>query len=301
MGEALWAVKHRPTTWEQVVGQPSIVSSLRDNNLQHLILHSPHCGVGKTTIAHILAKEHDCILHTYNASSKRTRGIEFVEEELLPLSRSGNFNQIFLLDEADQLTPAAQSALKGVIENACGYFILTCNDLSKIDTALKSRCTTFTFNPITENEMILRLTVIAEKENVMYQGNHIPMIARAHEGDLRSAINALQVYDGLYEHDCVRQQKWLDKLNRSRFDNETFLSHCFKEQDFELALSFANDKGGKPQDFVREVFRYAINSTAQVKSKVKVIDAAVVAERDFISGVDESIALTNFVRTLASA
>ena len=116
----VWSLKHRPT-FDEIVGQPHLDGV---NDKQHYIFYSPGAGTGKTSYAHGLANEWGYILHEYNASSKKTRGIEFVEEELLPMSRNGRYSQVFLLDEADQLTPAAQSALKGVIENAHGYLSL---------------------------------------------------------------------------------------------------------------------------------------------------------------------------------
>ena len=105
-------------------------------------------GTGKTTLAHIIANTLGWQLHKFNASSKKTRGIEFIEEYIIPMSRIGQWETIFFLDEADRLTPQAQDALKGVIEDAQGYFILTCNDISKVSPWLQSRCQVRTFEPI---------------------------------------------------------------------------------------------------------------------------------------------------------
>ena len=282
----VWALKHRPSI-DDIVGQDDIINAI-GNGMQHMIFYSPQAGTGKTSLAHALAKRHDMTLHIFNASSKKTRGIEFVEEELMPMSRTGNWKQIFLLDEADQLTPAAQSALKGVIENAHGWFILTCNDLSKVSIWLQSRCRVLKFNPISEEHMKQRLLTIAGKEGVEITPYHLSLIINNHKGDLRNSINALQAYTNSHE-----RNSFVLSLENEKFDVQQFLTLCFREKDFEESLKLL-DKDNK-RESIRAVFRFAMESNAKSPSKLKVIEAAVTSERDFIMGVDEDIILSNFV------
>ena len=190
---ATWATKYRPTSSDGLVGSALDMYRAFDN-IQHAILHSKEAGTGKTTLAHVLANEKGWPIHVFNASSKKTRGIGFVEEELLPLTRMGMKEQIILLDEADQLTPEAQSALKGVIENSQGYFILTCNDLSKVSKWLRSRCLDIPFYPIPKADILKRLEYICGAEHVVCTVSQLEMIADAHPGDLRNCINALQAF-----------------------------------------------------------------------------------------------------------
>ncbi len=296
----VWAVKHRPPL-DEIVGQDHVLNALtipvsvaknhspKHQPFPHMILYSPQAGTGKTSLAHSLCAEIGYTMHAYNASSKRTRGIEFVEEELLPMSRNGQDKQIFLLDEADQLTPAAQSALKGVIENACGIFILTCNDLSKVSTWLQSRCVVHTFKPIGEKDMAERLATIAGKEGVEITGSQMATIMLAHAGDLRAAINALQAF-----HGAVEKQIFLMSIGDKQFDSQGFLSLCFREKDFDVALKMFDGFPMRPT--IQKIFKYAINSTANTNSKLTVIEAAITAERDFVAGVEPNIILANFVR-----
>ena len=296
----VWAVKHRPLL-DEIVGQDHILNALtipvsvaknhspEHQPFPHMIFYSPQAGTGKTSLAYALCAEIGYVMHAYNASSKRTRGIEFVEEELLPMSRNGQDKQIFLLDEADQLTPAAQSALKGVIENACGIFILTCNDLSKVSTWLQSRCMVHTFHPISEEHMAARLATIAGKEGVEITGTQLGSIIIAHAGDLRASINALQAY-----HGAENKKQFILSIGDSKFDAQGFLSLCFREKAFDLALGMF--EGFQPRPTIQQVFHYAVNSTANTNSKLTVIEAAITAERDFVAGVEPNIILANFVR-----
>ena len=137
MKREIWWEKHRPHDLANFEGQEGLVAEIApilagEAPMQHFLFHSPEPGTGKTTLAYIIANTLGYQLHKFNASSKRQRGIEFVEEDVGPLSRLGIWETIFFLDEADRLTPQAQDALKGVIEDATGYFILTCNDLSQV-------------------------------------------------------------------------------------------------------------------------------------------------------------------------
>ncbi len=287
----LWAVKHRPSL-DEIVGQDRVLDAIP--SMGHMIFHSPEAGTGKTSLANALAERYDFVIHTFNASSKKTRGIEFVEEELLPMSRTGNWKQIFLLDEADQLTASAQSALKGVIENATGYFILTCNDLSKISTWLQSRCRVLHFKPIADGDMRDRLTIIAGKEGVEITDTQLDLIIEANKGDLRSAINCLQAYAGMDNGD-----KFLHSLLDDDFQPNLFLTMVFREKDYEEAYKCI--VGFDPRRSVRRVFLHAVDSNARTASKLAVIDASVTAERDFIAGVEPAIVIANFVRMCLDA
>lgn len=291
----IWSQKYRPKDLSDFVGQDSIVEATCRDRMNHHIFYSKQPGVGKTTLARILADYYDLQIHIFNASTKNMRGIEFIENEVLPMSRLGNYKQLFLLDEADQLTPAAQSALKGVIENSQGYFILTCNDLSKITPWLQSRCLVSVFKPIPADIIINRLKVIAAKEGCDVSPEHINKIAEIHEGDLRASINALQALDGL---DSDQRNNMINKMSESMAPNiPMFLRTCFRDKDLDEAMKYLD--GYDIRQAIREIFKYCMaDSKAATKSKMKVINAAVTAERDIINGVDESILTYNFVRLL---
>lgn len=282
----IWATEYRPTLGE-IVGQNDVLNAI--TSLQHFIFYSPQAGTGKTSVALAMAKDLGWPIHIFNASSKKTRGIDFVEEELLPMSRTGNSKQFFLLDEADQLTPAAQSALKGVIENSQGYFILTCNDLSKVSTWLQSRCRVMKFNPIEKKDIVTRLAIIAGKTGTIVTEGQLNLIADGHEGDLRNSINALQAFSVHPDPEA-----FVNGLVSQGLDAKHFLTLCFRENDYNLALK--ETYGLPAREVVKSVFDYAITSTAKVDSIMRIVDAAAITERDLIHGVNENIAIANFVR-----
>jgi len=269
-----------------------------DSNKQHYILYSPGAGTGKTSLAHALAEEWGYVLHEYNASSKKTRGIEFVEEELLPMSRNGRYTQVFLLDEADQLTAAAQSALKGVIENAQGYFILTCNDLSKISAYLKSRCRILEFLPITIEDMVDRLEVISGREGVEVRRSQLEIIAKIHKGDLRAAINLLQAFAQSENKDKFLIDAGVRVGGWDNWKGKEFLTLCFRDKDFEGGYKQLL-KETKPRQVIKTIFDTAMSSeTATPAQKMIVVKATINAERDFVSGVESKAIVGNFVREL---
>lgn len=291
----VWSQKYRPTRLQDIVGQHQLFSEFdsllhNHNNMQHYLFYSPEAGVGKTTLARIIAEQLGMQLFSYNASTKHERGIDFVENELLPMSRNGNYRQIYLLDEADQLTPAAQSALKGVIENAQGYFILTCNDLSKVSRWLQSRCRTLRFEPIPEDEVVNRLAHIAANEGVVLREQDLHTIAKAHKGDLRNSINALQAFAGLDEKDG---EGFLLSLAPQKIDANSFLKSCVAEGDYEKAITYIGDR--PIRQTINSIFSYAVDSKAKPAAKMRVIEAAVQSERDLLIGVDEDIVKHNFV------
>mgnify|MGYP003150078035 CR=1 FL=1 len=300
-----WAEKHRPETLDDIVGQSDVYSRLftqtqtgRENRLAtHWLFHSAEPGTGKTSAAIVMAKEAGWPIHIFNASSKKTRGIEFVEEQLLPMSRNGVREQVFLLDEADQLTPAAQSALKGVIENSQGTFILTCNDKSKISDYLLSRCETLIFKPISDEDAVSRLKHICGIEGVEISETNLYRICRNHKGDLRRSINALQAYHSIKLGQSAEfADTWLNGLEGRHFHSEAYLTLCFKEGDFEGATEMIRQATDPLRNIIRNIFTYAISSSASPDSKMKVVNAAITSERDLIAGVHEDIVGHNFVR-----
>ena len=201
----MWVEKYRPTKLSEIVNQTEIIGSLEalikdPTDMPHL-LFSGSAGVGKTTTALCLSRQ---ILGEYakdytlelNASDER--GIEMVRQKVKKFSRFAGMVdvpfKIIILDEADEMTSAAQTALRRIIEDTAEIcrFILIANNVSKIIEPIQSRCATFKFTSIPEEKVIARLEEIVKKEKVKVDKKGLKAIYEYSEGDLRHAINLMQ-------------------------------------------------------------------------------------------------------------
>ena len=201
----MWVEKYRPTKLSEIVNQTEIIGSLEalikdPTDMPHLMF-SGSAGVGKTTTALCLSRQ---ILGEYakdytlelNASDER--GIEMVRQKVKKFSRFAGMVdvpfKIIILDEADEMTSAAQTALRRIIEDTAEFcrFILIANNISKIIEPIQSRCATFKFTTVPEEDVITRLEEIAKKEKVKTDKKGLKEIYDYTEGDLRHAINLMQ-------------------------------------------------------------------------------------------------------------
>jgi len=201
----MWVEKYRPMKLSEIVNQTEIIGSLEalikdPTDMPHL-LFSGSAGVGKTTTALCLSRQ---ILKEYttvctlelNASDER--GIEMVRQKVKKFSRYAGMVdvpfKIIILDEADEMTSAAQTALRRIIEDTAEIcrFILIANNVSKIIEPIQSRCATFKFTTVSEEDVITRLEEIAKEEKVKTDKKGLKEIYEYTEGDLRHAINLMQ-------------------------------------------------------------------------------------------------------------
>lgn len=297
----IWAEKYRPKELHEVLAQDSVVSEMKsivngDAPMQHYLFHSPEPGSGKTTVGRVMANELGYQLHEFNASTKKQRGIDFVEDDIAPMSRIGQWETIFLLDEADRITPTAQDALKGVIENAQGYFILTCNDLNKVSPWLKSRCQVRTFTPIPDGEVYDRLAFICVQE----AADHIVeadlmVIVEKHKGDMRNAIGALQAASYLSP---VDKEAFIASLTVPPIDAGKVLSLCFKENNPSAAVELLSTAPAR--EAIHSVFLKAVDAGINdPDKKMLVIGAAIQARRDLINGVPDDYVVWDFCRVIS--
>ena len=201
----MWVEKYRPTKLSEIVNQTEIIGSLEalikdPTDMPHL-LFSGSAGVGKTTTALCLSRQilgeyaKDCTLDL-NASDER--GIGMVREKVKKFSRFAAMVdvpfKIIILDEADEMTSDAQTALRRIIEDTAKIcrFILIANNVSKIIQPIQSRCAAFKFTSVSEQDVIARLEEIAKKEKVKTDKKGLKAIYEYTDGDLRHAINLMQ-------------------------------------------------------------------------------------------------------------
>jgi replication factor C small subunit len=218
----MWVEKYRPKNLSEVVDLKDIVESLKafmrnPKSMPHLMLAGIP-GTGKTTVALCIAHElygPNLKSFTLELNASDERGIDTVRERVKDFSRysRAGFGNIpfalIILDECDQMTGPAQTALRRIMETSSrtSRFILICNQSSKIIEPIQSRCAIFRFSRLDKTAMKEQLMCIAKKENVNLLPEAAERIVDFSEGDLRHAINALQTAaaykDGLVDEKTV--------------------------------------------------------------------------------------------------
>jgi replication factor C small subunit len=198
----LWVEKYRPKTVDGYVfrdehQKKQVQQWIKEGTIPHL-LFSGNAGIGKTTLAKLLFNEleiNDLDVLEINAS--RTNSVEDVRDKIVNFVQMipfGDF-KVVLLDEADYLSPNAQAALRGVMEeyHTTSRFILTCNYPNRIIPALHSRCQGFHIERIDQTEFTARVAQILISEGVTPDLDVLDTYVKATYPDLRKCINTVQM------------------------------------------------------------------------------------------------------------
>lgn len=193
----IWAYKYRPETLDTYICsgefKNKFLTHIKNNDIPNLILYGKPGG-GKSTLANILIKNINCESLYINASDER--GIEVVREKITSFASFSSFSplKIIVLDEADQLTSAAQLSLRNVIETFASKtrFIFTCNYIEKIIEPLQSRCEVHKIEPPTEKDVAKFAMHILNKESIEFQTPMLVEIIKKYYPDVRRIINTLQ-------------------------------------------------------------------------------------------------------------
>jgi replication factor C small subunit len=197
----LWVEKYRPKSIDGYVFRDAhqrkqVETWVKDKSIPHLLL-SGSAGIGKTTLAKILINEigiEDYDVLEINAS--RTNSVDDVRDKITNFVQMIPFGpfKVVLLDEADFLSPNAQAALRGVMEeyHATSRFILTCNYPNKIIPAIHSRCQGFHVEKTDQTEFTARAATILVEENVEFDLDTLDLYVKVTYPDLRKCLQMLQ-------------------------------------------------------------------------------------------------------------
>ncbi|PIR54098.1 DNA polymerase III, subunit gamma and tau [Candidatus Peregrinibacteria bacterium CG10_big_fil_rev_8_21_14_0_10_42_8] len=217
--------KYRPKVFTDVQGQEHVVATLEKSaasgKLAHAYLFAGSRGIGKTTIARLLAKElmtrgiedtnlkkaiqkgvdDGNIVDLLEIDAASNRGIDDIREliEKVQYSPVIASAKVYIVDEVHMLTKEAFNALLKTLEEPPEFvfFILATTELNKIPTTIQSRCQCFPFRHIREEDIIRRLQYIADQEHITIDREALRAIATASEGGMRDAISLLDQMQSL--------------------------------------------------------------------------------------------------------
>jgi DNA polymerase III delta prime subunit len=198
----LWVEQYRPKDIEGYVfrdeaQRDQVKQWIKEGSIPHL-LFSGAAGIGKTTLAKILINALD--VNEYDVleiNASRTNSVDDVRIKITNFVQTMPFGafKIVLLDEADYLSPNAQAALRGVMEEYAqtARFILTCNYPHKIIPALHSRCQGFHIEKVDHTEFTARAATVLVTEGVEFDIDTLDTFVKSTYPDLRKCLNLLQM------------------------------------------------------------------------------------------------------------
>ena len=213
LANLMWSEKYRPKKLSEVVDQKEIIKGIsnliKSPDIPHMLFAGP-AGVGKTTTALCIAMEvlgEEWRKNTLELNASDERGIKMVRERVKEFAASIKLvddkefgkPKIIILDEADEMTSEAQTALRRIIEDSARTtrFVIICNYLSQIIEPIQSRCVVFRFTRIPKEDVIDHLKKICEQQKVKYEEKALAQIYEATGGDLRHSINIMQAAAGM--------------------------------------------------------------------------------------------------------
>lgn len=277
------ARKYRPVTFDSVVGQSSLTTTLKNsiktNHLAHAYLFCGPRGVGKTTCARIFAKNINCLnpkengdacdecesckafnenrslnIHELDAASNNSvEDIRTLIEQTRIPPQVGKY-KVFIIDEVHMLSQAAFNAFLKTLEEPPHYviFILATTEKHKLLPTILSRCQIYDFNRMSVKDIIGHLQNVAERENISAEPAALNVIAQKADGGMRDALSIFDQVNAFCQGNITYKQT-IANLNVLDYEYYFRLVDCFMENKVsELMIIFDEilNKGFEGNHFI---------------------------------------------------
>ena len=227
MGYQVLARKYRPQRFADVAGQDhvtrTLLNALEQNRIAHGYIFSGHRGIGKTTIARILAMALNCrtevgspqrpthepcgvcdacteirqgnAVDVIEIDAATNRGIDEIRElrDAARYSPARDRYKVYILDEAHQITEAAFNALLKTLEEPPAHviFMMATTEPENIPQTIRSRCQHFSFHAVKFDDILAQLKMIAAEEKVAADEEALALLAEAGDGSMRDALSIM--------------------------------------------------------------------------------------------------------------
>ncbi|MEX0771305.1 MAG: DNA polymerase III subunit gamma/tau [Balneolaceae bacterium] len=251
---------YRPQTFDDIVSQEHVSNTLknaiRQNRLSHAYMFSGPRGVGKTTMARVLARavneideavDGESLNQTLNivemdaASNRKIDDVRSLKEVIRVPPQNGKY-KIFIIDEVHMLTPEAFNALLKTLEEppAHAIFIFATTEPHKVLPTILSRVQRFDFKRISVGEIVKRLSEIAVKENITIDVESLHVIAKRADGALRDALGLMDQAIA-FCGDVIEYQELLRALNVVDKNHLFSFIRAAEERDAHAGLSLIHE------------------------------------------------------------
>ncbi len=293
------ARKYRPKIFDEIAGQDVIVQTLKNavihGRIAHAYIFSGTRGVGKTSIARILAKSVNCVngptvnpcgvcsaciqiqngnsvdvVEIDGASNTGVDSIRDLKENIIYLPQSLKY-KIYIIDEVHMLSNSAFNALLKTLEEppAHAKFIFATTELHKVPETILSRCQRFNFKRIPINIIYNELKKISSAENISVSDENLMIIASLGDGSIRDSLSTFDTVISYFGKDIGEDvSRFLGLTLKTTILN---LTHAIFKKDYESAIKLGReiyDSGTDIRQFAKQ-FALSIRNILLVKFKYK--------------------------------